>query len=146
MPGVKVTLLLIMTAVFALNSLHYIRKNMRSADADYEVTADWLAENGYQNGFTTFWNGNILTEASDGYLNMYTFGTWEDTELNPWLQKKAYLQSLPEGKVFVFVPKADKDISLLAKDDHLIQQTADGWIYEYSNANEVMEIQRGSKK
>ena len=145
MPGVKVILLLIMTAVFALNSLHYIRKNMRSADADYEVTADWLMENGYQNGFTTFWNGNILTEASDGYLNMYTFGTWEDTELSPWLQKKAHFESLPEGKVFVFVQKPWEDVCLLADEDHLVQQTVDGWIYEYSNAQEVMEIQRREK-
>lgn len=146
MPGVKAAALLFMTTVFVLNSVHYIRKNMRVADADYEVTADWLVENGYQNGFTTFWNSSILTEASDGYLQMYTFGTWKDTELNPWLQEKEHLESLPEGKVFVFVPKLDKDVSLLAQDDHLIQQTADGWIYEYGSAQEVMEIQRGKNK
>jgi len=140
MRSVRAIVLLVITGVFALNSVHYIRRNMRVADADYEVTADWLVENGYKNGFTTFWNANILTEASDGYLEIYTLNKWEDMQLSPWLQKKEHLEKLPEGKVFVFVPRTEVEISPVAKEDHIVYQAPHGWVYEYSSAQEVVGI------
>lgn len=137
--------LLMLTAVFALQSVQYIRKNFRVTDADYRTTAQWLEDNGYTTGFATFWNASLLTEATDGRLDVYTYRSWQDTELYEWLQKKEHFTTMPEGKVFVFVEKIEKadEYVPLAREDHLVKQTYDGWIYTYDSAQEVMEIQRG---
>ena len=141
---IRTMLLLMMTAVFMLNSVQYIRKNFRVADADYELTAQWLVDNGYTTGFATFWNANLLTEATDGKLDVYTYQQWDQSELYKWLQKKEHFGNLPEGKVFVFVEKAEKTDGYvpLAREENLVMQTNNGWIYGYDSAQEVVQIQR----
>lgn len=142
---IRTLLLMMIAAVFALNSVQYIRKNFRQSDADYETTAQWLVDHGYTNGFATFWNANLLTEASDGVLEVYTYPSWNHSELYAWLQKKEHFEQLPEGKVFVFVEKIEggQDVPL-AREENLVQETYDGKIYAYDSAQEVVSIQRGA--
>lgn len=143
--GFRSVALLAMTAVFLLQTVRYVRSDFRTGDADYRKTANYLLDNGYTRGFATFWNANVMTEATDGALEVYTYATWEEPELHEWLQKKEHFEKLPEGKVFVLV---DYDESRahppLAREENFLCETYSGYLYSYDSAQEVMDIQRGA--
>lgn len=143
--GMKSALLLCMCAVFALQSVQYVRKNLRASDAEYETTAQYLLDNGYANGFSTFWNANLMTEATDGQIEVYTYDYWTSPELYAWLQKKSHLEQLPEGKVFVFVDyKEAAEYAPLARPENLLCEVYNGYLYTYDSAQEVVDIQRSA--
>ena len=140
----RAAMLLALVMVFGLEAQSFVSAEVRTGDANYEEVADWLVENGYTQGFATFWNGNLLTEASDGRLEVYVFDQWEDAGLFKWLQKKSHWTQLPEGKVFVFIEGVElgSDPTILAQADHLAAELTGGYIYTYDSAEEVMELQR----
>jgi hypothetical protein len=81
------------------------REGIRTNDT-YVQIADALQERGYRNGYATFWNANILTELSDGAIDVWCVEAFDgDTPKHPaiyqWLQKKSHDTELPVGKTFV---------------------------------------------
>lgn len=140
----RAAMLLALVLVFGLEARSFVSAEVRTGDANYEEVADWLVENGYTQGFATFWNGNVLTEASDGRLELYVFDNWKEAGLKKWLQRKSHWTQLPEGKVFVFIEGVEWKIdpTILAQEDHLAAELMGGYIYTYDSAEEVMELQR----
>ena len=61
---------------------------------------DWLEDEGYTQGYATFWNGNVLTEWSDGQIEMWVTNNFNTLEPYEWLQKTSHVQP-PEGPVFL---------------------------------------------
>lgn len=61
-----------------------------------QAAAAWLTENGYEAGYATFWNANVLTELSNGQLQMLTVGRYgeptvqsmEAFDLYDWLRRR----------------------------------------------------------
>lgn len=143
--GFKTVALLLMTSVFFLQAGRYIRSDFRIGDADYRKTANYLLDNGYTSGFATFWNANVMTEATDGELEVYTYATWEEPDLHAWLQKKEHLNTLPEGKVFVLIDYDEsRENPPLARAENFLCETNLGYLYTYDSAQEVVEIQRAA--
>lgn len=142
--GVRTLLLLLLSAVFFLESAVYIKLHYHNQTTDYEDAAQWLTQNGYMQGFATFWNGNVLTEASDGQLDMYVFSEWTAERLYPWLQRKSHFERLPEGRVFVYVSRDEELMgdAPCADERKLVYEGLNSRIYEYDSAQEVMDIQR----
>lgn len=60
----------------------------------------WLEDQGYTQGYATFWNGNVLTEWSDGQIEMWVTGNFNTLEPYRWLQKTSH-EAPPEGPVFL---------------------------------------------
>lgn len=65
-----------------------------------EEVRDWLTDNGYTQGYATFWNGNVLTEWSDGQIEMWVVSDFNSMEVSHWLQKTSHANP-PEGPVFL---------------------------------------------
>lgn len=65
-----------------------------------EEVCDWLTDNGYTQGYATFWNGNVLTEWSDGQIEMWVVSDFNSMEVSHWLQKTSHANP-PEGPVFL---------------------------------------------
>ena len=90
-----------------------------------------LTENGYKDGYATFWNGNVLTELSNGYLDIRVNAVQEDVGENcdrtfEWLQLKSHVYSHPDGKMFCVVSEDEKQDSILLRNvprQHLIYET-----------------------
>lgn len=143
--AVKNAGLLLLTLCFALQAGSYRSGTLRTQTADYEEAAAWLVENGFTAGFASFWNGNVLTEASDGALEVYVYNSWEDTQPGEWLQRVSHTQTLPEGRVFVYVdPIEDGGTAPCALEAHQVYRTqGGGLIYAYDSAQEVAALQRG---
>lgn len=81
------------------------QKGIRTNDAFQQVTVA-LEEQGYQNGYATFWNANILTELSDGAIDVWCVESFdESTTLSPdiyqWLQVRTHQNTLPVGRTFL---------------------------------------------
>ena len=81
-----------------------------------------LEEEAY-NGYSSFWNGNILTEMSNGAIEAYVFhrdeGKYGKTmvnNLNQWLQKKDHFDHIPEGKLFLIINDDEKDLIKMKPD------------------------------
>ena len=106
-------------------------------NSDTKEILEFLNENGYQNGYATFWNGNIYTELSNGAINVWV---WCDDHIErvddvnttyKWLQYKNHDNTTPLGKIFIllslqeyqdtiFKDKLDKEEPIYISDKHII--------------------------
>lgn len=76
----------------------------------------WLEEQDeYTKGIATFWSAPIVTELSNGKIEMWTVEDYEEFEPYEWLQVKEH-SKLPEGKVFVLIPCSSADTDLHRKE------------------------------
>lgn len=57
-----------------------------------------MAEEGYEQGIATFWQGNPITELSNGAVEMWTVDDWQDMTVSEWLQSRDHVNSLPTGR------------------------------------------------
>jgi len=72
----------------------------------FQQIAETLEEQGYRNGYASFWCANVLTELSDGEIDVWCVDAFDkDTAQNPdvyqWLQVRAHDTKRPTGKTFV---------------------------------------------
>ena len=67
--------------------------------------AQFLVQNGYRDGYASFWDGNVMTELTDGTLNVWTLTPNSVPELRPWLQVTSHLQTPPQGRIFFVISK-----------------------------------------
>ena len=70
-------------------------------DLTIQSVADWLVENGYTQGCATFWNSDVLTELSDGKIEMWTVNEMNELDTNQWLQETSHDTQMPEGEFFI---------------------------------------------
>ncbi len=78
---------------------------------DREITqkldpvVEFLVENGYERGYAEFWNGNIITEMSDGavrIVNIHYYSDSGNSYFNPWLCLKTN-RTLEDTKDFLLL-------------------------------------------
>lgn len=88
---------------FAATSISTVQRfweqGMRS-NPHLQKVGSWLQEQGYTQGYSTFWNGNVLTEWSDGAIEMWVTEDFHTMQPSAWLQKTSHEQP-PEGPVFL---------------------------------------------
>lgn len=80
-------------------TLRYMHSGYR-VNPHLEEVCGWLTEQGYTQGYATFWNGNVLTEWSDGEIEMWVTNDFNTMEPYQWLQKTSHADP-PEGPVFL---------------------------------------------
>ena len=81
------------------------RKDVRT-NAEFASIAAVLEDEQFDSGYATFWNANILTELTDGKidvwcLNEFSGSTAKKPDVFHWLQLSAHDNTLPQGKTFV---------------------------------------------
>ena len=115
--GLSLCLLLIgLQGYFTFATWSY-RTGEEANAAFIQITAA-LQEKGYHNGYATHWNANVLTELSDGAIDVWCVEqfdeqTPEQPELDKWLQLKSHDTTRPTGKVFlVWTTKQYEDYKL----------------------------------
>ena len=102
--------------IIALGGLNYYR-NWRGEDrnAEYRAISEVLREENYSEGFATFWNGNILTEISNGQAEVWNWHPGMNIlaaqenpgEIYPVLQRKSHDEAPPAGKMFILLEKSE---------------------------------------
>lgn len=66
-----------------------------------EEVCDWLTDQGCNREHATFWNGNILTDRSNGDIEMWLCNDFNTMAPYQWLQKTSHARS-PGRPVFLF--------------------------------------------
>jgi len=110
---------------------------------DLRTVARQLVEEGYSAGYTSFWCGNILTEFSDGKLDMYVwddYGTEDVNEMYHWLQEKRHDTETPEGRVCIVLEAKVADrypVYQWLSEDKLIY-SGDHLVYGFESYDEMI--------
>jgi len=109
-----------------------------------------LNEQGYENGYGYFWNGNIITELSNGNIEMWIWAnggshTTELTDINSmynWLQLKSHNTDHPKNEVFLIFSEEELEYSKITKKlnwDNAIYNSNNYTVYGYNSYEELME-------
>ncbi len=115
--------------------------------ADLREIAAFLTENDYYEGYSTFWNGNVLTELSDGEIDMRVWSTVNVNAQNinniyRWAQLKEHETTVPEGKVFVLFSESQYEETTLnqyLEEEDIIYQKDGGYIiFGYDSYDEFV--------
>ena len=140
-----VTLMLIICSAVAVD---YEVKNPTWADRDREELAEWMVDSGIHQAAASFWESNVLTELSNGQIEMWTL-SWgrgrnidrEKVEPLTWLQDSSHIEHFPEGKVYVIFNEAEDagvSLPLLAK-GKAIHEVGVFQVWEFESAEDVFE-------
>ena len=108
------TRIYIVIIIFTLlvSNLYYINHKTNENEELINI-ASTLIENGYENGYATFWNANVLTEISNGKISVWdcttdSEGKLEIDNIYPWLQLKSHELTKPKNKVFILLTNEQK--------------------------------------
>lgn len=80
---------------------------------DLIAVVNELENRGYTQGMGTFWNNNVVTELTDGRVEMWAIKNIETMEYYGWLQEISHTK-LPEGQVFLIL--SGKEYEMLSDD------------------------------
>ena len=108
-------------------------KNNYDLDTTSELKkiANMLTEDGYHDGYATFWQANIMTELSNGQLDVWDWkdgsGDFANVDMvYRWAQKKSHEFEHPEGKVFWVLTEEESNKFTIAKnlgEDYVIYRS-----------------------
>lgn len=142
---VLIILIILVIGTSARTYRDFFRTDKNSQKRDI---AAFLTGNDYKNGYATFWNANVMTELSNGALEMYN---WEDAkmlsqiywidETQKWLQKTSHDVERPTGKVFLLFNRSEIDICNWREgltEDNIIYETDDYIVYGYGSFKEMI--------
>ena len=85
--------------------------NNRDCVAQKQAAVDFLCDKGYSIGYATYWNCNVVTEISDGKLQMINLSLDSETgnlSYNDWLTS-LYLREVPNENPFILITQQEKD-------------------------------------
>lgn len=71
-----------------------------------EQICKWLVDEGYTQGYSSFWNGNVLTEWSNGQIEMWVTDNFNTMKPYKWLQKSSH-EEPPKGRFFLLTTKEE---------------------------------------
>lgn len=119
-----------------------------STNSDLILIKDILIENDSLEGYGSFWNANVMTELSDGKIEVWNFHNYEEDDgvdinnLDKWLQKKEHFERKPNGKVFLILTYMQKDkVDINEKiDKYCCFEGKNRILYIFNNINEFNSI------
>ena len=120
--------------------------NRGDDNTELQQIAASLAQDGYTDGYSTFWRGNLVTELSDGKLDMRVWDTSDDMDIstvNPFLQLKSHETTIPQGKTFIILSKyfnEHNDIALATwlQPEDIYWDSKDYLVYGYESYDDLL--------
>ena len=86
----------------AVSTVRQEQEHPYLAHKGLNTAAEWLVDNGYTQGYSTFWNGNAMTELTSGKLEVWTLQSLDRDDVPNWLQPKSHLTTDP-GHPFLLI-------------------------------------------
>ena len=99
-----------LAACFTLCAVSTVRQEQEHpylAHKGLNTAAEWLVDNGYTQGYSTFWNGNAMTELTSGKLEVWTLQSLDRDDVPNWLQPKSHLTPDPAPPVLLIATETD---------------------------------------
>lgn len=139
----KWVIIFVLIACLGLSSAK-ITLSYLSADKNKEErpVAEFLMENGYHFGYASYWNANILTELTDGAVEVANVLNPESLEYFKWSSPmKYYEDGYAQGEVFLLVTSeelAEYGDSAALKKGEQVYQDANYTIFVFGSTEELM--------
>ena len=109
-------------ALAGVKTYYSFVSNDKNADR-YEM-AEYLVEEGYTFGYASYWNSNIMTEVSDGALEMANLWSLESLGDFKWSSKMSSYEP-KEGKIFLIAENSElaalKEYGMLEKQEIIFE-------------------------
>lgn len=108
--GARQLLGVVLAACFTLCAVSTVRQEQEHpylAHKGLNTAAEWLVDNGYTQGYSTFWNGNAMTELTSGKLEVWTLQSLDRDDVPNWLQPKSHLTTDPEHPFLLIDTETD---------------------------------------
>lgn len=103
----RVVPMLALVGVFLAGNAVYRDRDLNTYGTELEDIAQYLLDEGCTQGYATFWNANVLTEITDGEIEVFAVENWDNGRINEWLQRTDHLERTPEGRVFAIFRASD---------------------------------------
>lgn len=109
------TIILALLTVCNLNTYRQAGNNDRNVYS--KDIAEVIQKENIHEGYSSFWSGNLITELSNGDIEMRLIGTDYIREpgdmayVYNWLQEKSHVASVPEGRFFLLLSRTEYDVS-----------------------------------
>lgn len=104
--------------------------------ASITPVTEWLRENNYTQGMSTFWESGIVTELSDGTIDMWTVNEFEELSINPWLTEVKHTIDYPEGEFFILTYLTDATARLTQHNANIVYEDAIYRVYAFDDISE----------
>ena len=150
----KIVIIITLLFLMSARSLFAYKKIVkRDKNNDLIQIAEFVKKENYREGYASFWNSNILTELTNGNIDMYSWtGTGDGSvfaqvknvdDLLMWLQKTSHASKKPQGKLLVVFD--DREIPYCnwknrLYDKHIILKTNRYTVYGYNSYEEMKSI------
>jgi hypothetical protein len=112
--------------------------------------AEYLTENGYDFGYATYWNANIITELTDAKVEVANILDPESLSFFTWsTPEKYYEDGYSDGKVFMLLTEEEAgqyaDCASIQGGEKVFEDA--GYIvYAYDSAEELLQFGSGEVK
>lgn len=133
-------------ALFIINSAcKYKEAIVAEKDNSRNNVVEFLMEQGYDFGFATYWNGNVLTEMTEGAIEIRNVNIqyWNNLHCDRWLMKKDYVDVSIDHKVFILLTEDqyEDNADLKIFSDKYLVYDKDGYeVFEYKNTDELYSM------
>ena len=135
---------------------HYRDYASRKVNEELKGLSASLVNDGYTEGYSTFWQGSTLTELTDGAIEMRVWEPWKNIRdvcsVYDVLQLKSHSTTVPEGKVFIILSKyynehTDFDLAVWLQHEETYWNSKDYIVYTFDSYEELLSSvqQRYSK-
>ncbi len=113
-------------------------------NADKRAVAEFLAENDYDFGYATYWNANIITELTDGQVEIAN--VWDPVNMNyfKWSSPMKYYEAnYKDGEVFLLLTAGE--VATVAdgpvvQEGEVVYEDGTYTVYVYESTGELMSL------
>ena len=100
---------LFLLSIFLSGSITFIQLKKTDTTSEFKNISNKLCQENYYYGISSFWTANILTEMSDGKIDMRCWGNYSGdmsslkdvTTTFKWLSLVRHDNEIPDGKIFL---------------------------------------------
>ena len=143
----KRTLTILLLVIIASTFVNYKRLRHVDINNSNRAVVNTILEHGCLNGYASFWQANILTELSNGKIEVWALDyknkPFDHTTLVRWLQNKKHDKENPKGKMFLYLKREEipqfrhrKNL----KNEKIIYQNKDVVLYMFDDYNEFSKV------
>lgn len=140
----RLLLVLTIISIFgtSLYPIAYVA-NTKNNNSKMEIV-DYLLKNDLTQGYGSFWSCNVLTELSNGKIDMWSFGDGFDLTANyhvaEWLQETRHVEEEPKGKTFLILNSEKDEIDTSGIQDKKKLETGTFTIYVFDTFYDLKQF------
>lgn len=145
--SVRKLFFVIVMGLFIINSAgKYVMAIVNEQDTSRQEAVEFIMDNDYHFGYATFWNGNVLTELTNGKVEVLNINimSWENLGTEKWMMRKEILDYKTQDKLFVLLDQQqyeDNKHLTMFSDKYKVYDNKGYIIFEFKNSDELLSLQ-----